>query len=94
METLIHNIVMQLECALLESENDPTFLPKALMYAEELKKKPTITLEEAEELARRVQRGIWESSLDLSEETPLHPLAQSSKLTNELVNFKRLTATK
>jgi len=94
METLIHDIVVQLQCALLESEDDPIFLPKALVYAEELEKKSTITLNEAEELANRVQRGIWESSLDLSEETPKHPLTQSSKLTDELLNFKRLAATK
>lgn len=87
METLIHNIVAQLQCALLESEDEPVFLPKALVYAEELEKKPTITLIEAEELRKQVQRGVWESSLDLSQETLMHPLSQSLKFADELVSF-------
>ncbi len=89
MKRIIDQIVHHLECAVLEDEDDNTFLARALRTAESLKGHTTITEGDAEELRQQVKRGFWASSLDLSELPEVHPMTQAIRLSEQLANFKR-----
>jgi len=73
-----------LDCALLEHDHgDIEPLRQASVYADGLAgKEPSAA--DAEELRKLIQRAIWESPLDFSEESPNHPLTVAWRTNHQL----------